>query len=81
MLEVTTRRGLLSILGGMFSGQPWWGCVLESARRPHISLDMIKDPRCLRVLLLTMVLHMAGNASVDLPFYLKYIALASSHGW
>lgn len=76
MLEVITRRGLLGILGG----HVLWTAMVEAAlwkvrEDRHISLDMIKDPRCLRVLALAMILHMAWNAPLDPPFYLKYIAL------
>lgn len=69
MLEVTTRRGLLSILGGHVLWTAMVGAALWKVREDRaFSLEMIKDPRCLRVLALVMVLHMAWNAPLDLPF-------------
>lgn len=76
MLEVITRRGLLSILGGHVLWTAMVGAALWKVREDRsFSLEMVRDPRCLRVLALAMVLHMAWNAPLDLPFYLKYFAL------
>ena len=76
MLEVITRRGLLSILGGHVLWTALVGAALWKVREDRpFSIETIKDPRCLRVLALAMVLHMAWNSPLDLPFYLKYVAL------
>jgi protease PrsW len=76
MLEVITRRGLLSILGGHVLWTALVGAALWKVREDRrFSLEMVTDPRCLRVLALAMVLHMVWNSPLDLPFYLKYVAL------
>lgn len=76
MLEVITRRGLLSILGGHVLWTALVGAALWKVRgddpfRP----DQLRDPRFLRVLALAMSLHMVWNSPLELPFYVKYLAL------
>jgi RsiW-degrading membrane proteinase PrsW (M82 family) len=76
MLEVIMRRGLLSILGGHVLWTALVGAALWKVRGEQpFRFDMVQDPRFLRVLALSMILHMIWNLPVDLPFYIKYLAL------
>lgn len=76
MLEVITVRGLLSMLGLHIVWTSMVGAALWRVRgdRPF-SVEMVRDPRFLRILGLAIALHMAWNAPFSLPFYLKYIML------
>ncbi|MGH7230748.1 MAG: PrsW family intramembrane metalloprotease, partial [Nitrospiraceae bacterium] len=76
MLEIITRRGLLSILGGHVLWTALVGAALWKVRgERRFSVDMLQDPRFLRILGLAMALHMIWNSPLELPFYAKYIAL------
>jgi RsiW-degrading membrane proteinase PrsW (M82 family) len=76
MLEVITRRGLLSILGGHVLWTALVGAALWKVRGDQrLTVEMLKDARFLRVLGLAMALHMIWNSPLALPFYAKYMAL------
>jgi RsiW-degrading membrane proteinase PrsW (M82 family) len=76
MLHIITVRGLLSMLGLHIVWTSMVGAALWRIRgnRPF-SIEMLYDPRFLRIFGLAVALHMLWNAPFSLPFYLKYIAL------
>jgi RsiW-degrading membrane proteinase PrsW (M82 family) len=76
MLEIITRRGLLSILGGHVLWTALVGAALWRVRGDQrFSGEMLQDARFLRVFALAMVLHMIWNFPMELPFYAKYVVL------
>jgi protease PrsW len=76
MLQVITLRGLLSMLGLHVVWTSMVGAALWRARGDQaFSLEILKDPRFVRIFLLAMSLHMAWNAPFNLPFYFKYVIL------
>jgi RsiW-degrading membrane proteinase PrsW (M82 family) len=76
MLQVITLRGLLSMLGLHVVWTSMVGAALWRARGDQpFSLEILKDPKFVRIFLLAISLHMAWNAPFNLPFYVKYIVL------
>jgi RsiW-degrading membrane proteinase PrsW (M82 family) len=76
MLDIITLRGLLSMLGLHVIWTSMVGAALWRVRGANaFSLEMVREPRFMRVFLLAMGLHMIWNAPFTLPFYLKYLAL------
>lgn len=76
MLQVITLRGLLSMLGLHVVWTSMVGAALWRARGDQaFSLEILKDPKFVRIFMLAMSLHMAWNAPFNLPFFLKYIIL------
>ncbi len=76
MLEIISLRGLLSMLGLHVIWTSMVGAALWRVRGDRdFSLDMLKDPRFLRILGLAMALHMVWNAPFDLPLHFKHIVL------
>lgn len=76
MLDIITLRGLLSMLGLHVVWTSMVGGALWRVRgTKSFSIEMVREPRFLRVFLLAVGLHMIWNAPFTLPFYLKYIAL------
>jgi RsiW-degrading membrane proteinase PrsW (M82 family) len=75
MLDNITLRGVLSMFGHIvwtsMVGAALWRVRGEQAFR----VDMLRDPRFLRIFGLAMGLHMVWNAPFDLPFYAKYVML------
>jgi RsiW-degrading membrane proteinase PrsW (M82 family) len=76
MLDIITLRGVLSLLGGHILWTSMVGAALWRIRgdRPF-ALEMLGDPRFLRIFALAVVMHMIWNSPVVLPFYLKNIVL------
>lgn len=76
MLDIITLRGLLSMLGLHVIWTSMVGAALWRVRgAKSFSLEMVREPRFMRVFLLAVGLHMIWNAPFTLPFYLKYLAL------
>lgn len=76
MLDIITLRGLLSMLGLHVIWTSMVGGALWRVRgATAFSVEMVRDPRFVRIVGLAMVLHMIWNAPFTLPFYLKYLAL------
>ncbi len=76
MLHVITLRGLLSILGLHVIWTSKVGAALWRVRGDReFSLEMLRDPRFLRILGLATALHMIWNAPFDLPLHFKHILL------
>jgi len=75
MLDNITLRGVLSMFGHIvwtsMVGAALWRVRGEQAFR----VDMLRDPRFLRVFGLAIGLHMIWNSPFDLPFYTKYLIL------
>jgi RsiW-degrading membrane proteinase PrsW (M82 family) len=76
MRDVIVKRGLLSVLGGHVVWTGLVGAALWRVRgdRPF-QREMLTDPRFLRVFGLCVVMHMAWNAPISLPFYGKFLVL------
>lgn len=76
MRTIIVERGALSVLGGHTLWTGLVGAALWRVRgdRPF-RLDMLIDPRFLRVLGLAMLMHMIWNSPLELPFYATDIAL------
>jgi RsiW-degrading membrane proteinase PrsW (M82 family) len=76
MRDVIVERGLLSVLGGHVVWTALVGAALWRVRgdRPF-KREMLTDPRFLRVFGLCVVMHMAWNAPIPLPFYGKFVVL------
>jgi len=76
MRSVIVERGVLSVLGGHTL---WTGLVGAALWRVHgdqpFRREMLTDPRFLRVLGLCMLMHMAWNSPIQLPFYGTEIVL------
>ena len=76
MLSIITLRGLLSMLGLHVIWTSMVGAALWRVRGNwEFSLDMLRDPRFLRILGLAMALHMIWNAPFDLPLHFKHVFL------
>ena len=76
MLNVITLRGLLSMLGLHVVWTSMVGAALWRARGDQsFSIDILKDPKFVRIFMLAMSLHMAWNAPFNLPFFFKYVIL------
>ena len=76
MLQVITLRGLLSMLGLHVVWTSMVGAALWRARGDEaFSLEILKDPKFVRIFILAMSLHMAWNAPFNLPFFFKYVIL------
>jgi RsiW-degrading membrane proteinase PrsW (M82 family) len=76
MLQVITLRGLLSMLGLHVVWTSMVGAALWRARGDQVfSIEILKDPKFVRIFILAMSLHMAWNAPFNLPFFFKYIIL------
>ncbi len=76
MMNIILTRGVLSVLGGhaLFTGMVGAALWRVRAGRP-VTREMLLDRRFLRVFGLAVVLHMVWNSPLQLPFYLKYIAI------
>lgn len=76
MREVIVKRGLLSVLGGHVAWTALVGAALWRVRgdRPF-KREMLTDPRFLRVFGLCVMMHMAWNAPISIPFYGKFVVL------
>lgn len=76
MLDTITFRGVLSLAGGHILWTAMVGAALWRVRGDRsFSLEMLRDPRFLRIFGLAILLHMLWNSPLTLPFYLKYLAL------
>jgi RsiW-degrading membrane proteinase PrsW (M82 family) len=76
MLDIITLRGLLSMLGLHVIWTSMVGGALWRVRgTKSFSIELVREPKFVRVFLLAVGLHMIWNAPFTLPFYLKYIAL------
>ncbi|MDP9131565.1 MAG: PrsW family glutamic-type intramembrane protease [Nitrospirota bacterium] len=76
MLQVITLRGLLSMLGLHVVWTSMVGAALWRARGDQaFSVDILRDPKFVRIFMLAVSLHMAWNAPFTLPFFFKYIIL------
>ncbi len=76
MLQVITLRGLLSMLGLHVVWTSMVGAALWRARGDQaFSVDILRDPKLVRIFMLAVSLHMAWNAPFTLPFFFKYIIL------
>jgi protease PrsW len=76
MFHVIVDRGWLNVLGDHSLWTGLVGAALWRVRgNREFSLDMLVDPRFLRVLALSMVLHMVNNSPFELPMYGKYFAI------
>lgn len=76
MMNIILTRGVLSVLGGhaLFTGMVGAALWRVRAGRP-ITREMLLDRRFLRVFGLAVVLHMVWNSPLQLPFYMKYVAV------
>ncbi len=76
MLDNITFRGVLSLIGGHILWTAMVGAALWRVRGDRrFSLEMLRDPRFLRIFGLAVVLHMLWNSPITLPFYLKFVLL------
>lgn len=80
MLDVILIRGILApfshiIWTSMSAGILW---KIKGAKKFDVS--MLKDTRFLKVFGTAIVLHMAWNSPIEIPFYGKYLILGSI-GW
>jgi RsiW-degrading membrane proteinase PrsW (M82 family) len=79
LLQSIKLRGVLSVLGGHVLWTGLVGAALWTVRGERdFTLDMLKDPRFVRVFLLAMVLHMTWNAPIFAAgnrFYFKAVVL------
>lgn len=76
MLDIITLRGLLSMLGLHVIWTSMVGAALWRVKgEQDFSLEMLRDPRFVRILGLAMGLHMIWNAPFDLPLHFKHIVL------
>ncbi|HJT22606.1 MAG TPA: PrsW family glutamic-type intramembrane protease [Nitrospira sp.] len=76
MLDTITLRGALSLLGLHIVWTSMVGGALWRVRgdRPF-RIDMLRDPRFVRIFGLAVALHMLWNSPFALPFYFKYLVL------
>jgi RsiW-degrading membrane proteinase PrsW (M82 family) len=76
MFAVITTRGWLNLLGDHALWTGIVGAALWRVRagRP-LRMDMLTDPRFLRVFALAVALHMINNAPFNLPLYGKFLAI------
>jgi RsiW-degrading membrane proteinase PrsW (M82 family) len=78
MRSVILERGLLSVLGGHVLWTGLVGAALWRVRgAAPFRREMLTDPRFLRVFGFCVAMHMAWNAPLPLPFYMKYLALGA----
>lgn len=76
MLGNITLRGVLSLLGGHILWTSMVGAALWRVRGDRsFALEMLRDPRFLRIFGLAVSLHMLWNSPITLPFFLKFILL------
>ncbi len=76
MLDNITFRGVLSLIGGHILWTAMVGAALWRVRGDRrFSVEMLRDPRFLRIFGLAVVLHMLWNSPITLPFYLKFVLL------
>ncbi len=76
MFQIITQRGWLNLLG---DHSLWTGLVGAALWRVRgeapLRLDMLSDPRFLRVFALAIGLHMVNNMPVQVPFFGKYLLI------
>jgi RsiW-degrading membrane proteinase PrsW (M82 family) len=76
MLDVITKRGILSILGGHVLWTAMVGGALWRVRgNRDFSFDMLKDFRFLRVFAIAALLHAIWDSPLQLPWYGTEICL------
>jgi RsiW-degrading membrane proteinase PrsW (M82 family) len=76
MMDIITLRGFLSIVGGHVLWTAAVGAALWKVRGDRkFRIEMLSDPRFLRVFGFAVAMHMIWNSPVNLPFYAKQIAL------
>ncbi|WP_197685414.1 PrsW family glutamic-type intramembrane protease [Nitrospira japonica] len=76
MLDNITLRGVLSMVGGHILWTAMVGAALWRVRGDRsFSIEMLRDPRFLRIFGLAVGLHMLWNSPLALPFYFKQLVL------
>lgn len=79
MVHTILERGGLSVLGGHVLWTGLVGAALWRVRGDQpFRVDMLTDPRFLRVLLVCMAMHMVWNSPWDPPLYAKYVVLGAA---
>jgi RsiW-degrading membrane proteinase PrsW (M82 family) len=76
MFQIITQRGWLNLLGDHSLWTGLVGAALWRVRGDNpLRLDMLADPRFLRVFGLVVALHMVNNMPVQVPLFGKYLVI------
>jgi RsiW-degrading membrane proteinase PrsW (M82 family) len=76
MLQILEQRGMLSVFGSHTLYTAIVGAALWRVRGTQpFRLEMLFDPRFLRLFAFSVGLHMLWNSPLDLPFYAKYLTV------